>query len=144
MRKRIEDEEIYQRHQDACKAEGCSDGHGSYLSIGKDSLTPDFVKAVSEYIRKHELVKVSVLKNCDDDPKELAYTLAGRSESEVVQVIGRKIVLYKPDPDFKKRKYEMTKEEEQKIKAEKAKASQKKRKTELRIVEEADEEYDNV
>jgi putative YhbY family RNA-binding protein len=114
------------------------------FSIGKDSLTPDFVKAVSEYIRKHELVKVSVLKNCDDDPKELAYTLAGRSESEVVQVIGRKIVLYKPDPDFKKRKYEMTKEEEQKIKAEKAKASQKKRKTELRIVEEADEEYDNV
>ena len=89
-------------------------------------------------------MKVSVLKNCDDDPKELAYTLAGRSESEVVQVIGRKIVLYKPDPDFKKRKYEMTKEEEQKIKAEKAKASQKKRKTELRIVEEADEEYDNV
>ena len=69
------------------------------FSIGKDSLTPDFVKAVSEYIRKHELVKVSVLKNCDDDPKELAYTLAGRSESEVVQVIGRNGLLFKRNFD---------------------------------------------
>lgn len=76
------------------------------LSIGKNSLTPEFVDAVSENLRKNELIKVNVLKNCDDDITEIARMMAGRSQSEVVQVIGRKIILYKPDPDFKNRKYE--------------------------------------
>ena len=38
----------------------------------------------------------SVLKNCFDDPREIAEVLAERTRSEVVQVIGKKIVLYKP------------------------------------------------
>ena len=40
-----------------------------------------------------------MLKNCLDDPKEVAQVLADRTGSQVVQVIGRKIVLYKPDKD---------------------------------------------
>ncbi len=76
------------------------------FSIGKSSLTPEFVEAVREYIVKNELVKINVLKNCDDDPKEIAYTLAERSTSAVVQVIGRKIILYKPAKDVKDRRYE--------------------------------------
>lgn len=76
------------------------------LSIGKNSLTTEFIAAVAENIAKHELIKVNVLKNCEDEPKEIAYTLAERSVSEVVQVIGRKIVLYKPAKDEKDRKYE--------------------------------------
>lgn len=77
------------------------------LSIGKNSLTTEFVAAVSENIAKHELIKISVLKNCEDDPKEIAYTLAERSVSELVQVIGRKIILYKPAKDARDRKYEI-------------------------------------
>lgn len=76
------------------------------LSIGKNSLTTEFITAVAEYIAKHELMKINVLKNCEEDPKEIAYTLAERSVSELVQVIGRKIVLYKPAKDPKDRKYE--------------------------------------
>lgn len=50
-----------------------------------------------------ELIKVSVLQNCADDPKELAQILAERTHSLVVQVIGKKIVLYKEGkPDKKK------------------------------------------
>ena len=37
-----------------------------------------------------------------DDPKEVAQTLAERTRSEVVQVIGKKIVLYKESRDHKK------------------------------------------
>lgn len=66
------------------------------FQIGKASLTPEVIEAVREAIDKRELVKVSVLKNCFDDPKELATVLAERTRSEVVQVIGKKIVLYKP------------------------------------------------
>ena len=65
------------------------------FQIGKASLTPEVIEAVREAIDKRELIKVSVLKNCFDDPKELATVLAERTRSEVVQVIGKKIVLYK-------------------------------------------------
>ena len=76
------------------------------LAIGKNSLTPEFISAVSENIAKNEIIKINVLKNCEDDVKEIAYTLAERSLSEVVQIIGRKIVLYKPAKDPKDRRYE--------------------------------------
>lgn len=63
--------------------------------IGKSSVTPENVEAISEVFNTHELVKISVLKNCIDDPKEIAATVAERTHSQVVQVIGKKIVLYK-------------------------------------------------
>ena len=65
------------------------------LQIGKGSVTPEYVNAVDEAIAKRELVKISVLKNCFDDPRVLAQTLAERTHSEVVRVIGRKIILYR-------------------------------------------------
>lgn len=65
------------------------------LSLGKASLTPEFVEAAAEALKKRELIKINVLKNCMDDPHTLAITLSERTRSEVVQVIGRKIVLYK-------------------------------------------------
>lgn len=67
--------------------------------IGKASVTPENVEAISEVFNTHELVKIAVLKNCTDDPKEIAETVAGRTHSQVVQVIGKKIVLYKPFKD---------------------------------------------
>ena len=66
------------------------------FQIGKASLTPEIIDAVREAIDKRELIKISVLKNCFDDPKELAQILAERTRSEVVQVIGTKFVLYRP------------------------------------------------
>jgi RNA-binding protein len=67
--------------------------------IGKSSVTPELVTAVDEAINKRELIKLSVLKNCIDDPKELANVIAERTHSEVVQVIGKKIVLYRKNKD---------------------------------------------
>lgn len=69
------------------------------LQIGKSSLTPEYIEAVREAFNTRELIKINVLKNCLDDPKEMAQIIADRTSSQVVQVIGRKIVLYKPDKD---------------------------------------------
>jgi len=69
------------------------------FQIGKSSLTPELTEAVGECFNKHELIKVAVLKNCLDDPRAIAEMVADRTHSQVVQVIGRKIVLYKPDKD---------------------------------------------
>ena len=69
------------------------------FQIGKSSLTPEFTTAISEALEARELIKISVLQNCMDDPKELAAVLAERTRSQVVQVIGKKIVLYKENKD---------------------------------------------
>ena len=69
------------------------------FQIGKSALTPEITEAVRESFNKRELIKVSVLQNCLDDPKVIAEALASRTHSEVVQVIGKKIVLYRPDKD---------------------------------------------
>ena len=78
------------------------------ILLGKASLTTEKEKNVDEALAKRELVKVGVLKNCDDDPREIAETLAEHTRSEVVQVIGKKIVLYRQGKD-KNRKIELPK-----------------------------------
>lgn len=72
------------------------------FQIGKSSLTPEVTNAVLEAFNTHELVKIAVLKNCMDDPREIAAVIAERTHSQVVQVIGKKIVLYKENIDHKK------------------------------------------
>ena len=78
------------------------------IFIGKESLTPENTQNVEEALASRELVKVGVLNNCEDDPKEIAVVLAERTRSEVVQVIGHKIVLYRQGKD-KNRKIELPK-----------------------------------
>ena len=65
------------------------------LQIGKSTLTPEICAAAEEAIEARELIKISVLNNCIDDPKVMAQELAEATQSEVVQVIGKKIVLYR-------------------------------------------------
>ena len=73
------------------------------VQIGKGSLTPEVTNAVEEALAARELIKVGILQNCADDPRALAEMLAGRTRSEVVQVIGKKIVLYREGKDDKKK-----------------------------------------
>lgn len=75
----------------------------SILQTGKNSMTPEFTEAVSEALEARELIKINVLKNCADDPKDIAALLAERTRSQVVQVIGRKIVLYREGKDKNKK-----------------------------------------
>lgn len=71
--------------------------------VGKASLTTEIIEGIREALDARELIKVSVLKNCADDPKEIAQVVAERTRSQIVQVIGKKIVLYKPSTDSKKK-----------------------------------------
>ena len=66
------------------------------LELGKSTVTPEFTAALDEAREKRELVKITVLKNCDLEIGEAASTLAARTKSKVVRVIGRKIVFYRP------------------------------------------------
>ncbi|NSI88177.1 ribosome assembly RNA-binding protein YhbY [[Clostridium] scindens] len=73
------------------------------FQIGKNSMTPELTKAVAEALQARELIKISVLKNCADDPRDLADMMADRTKSQVVQVIGKKIVLYKEGKEKNKK-----------------------------------------
>ncbi|MBR6537930.1 MAG: ribosome assembly RNA-binding protein YhbY [Lachnospiraceae bacterium] len=74
------------------------------FQIGKGGLTTEYLEGVEEALEARELIKINVLKNCLDEPKELAYAIAENTMSEVVQVIGRKIVLYREARQPEKRK----------------------------------------
>lgn len=78
------------------------------FQIGKNSMTPELTRAIEEALAARELIKVSVLKNCIDDPHMLADMIAERTHSQVVQVIGKKIVLYREGKD-KNKKIELEK-----------------------------------
>ena len=72
------------------------------LQLGKSCVTPEFTKSVNEALEARELIKISVLQNCMDDPSQMAQVLAERTGSQVVQVIGKKIVLYRESRTKKK------------------------------------------
>ena len=73
------------------------------LQLGKSCVTPEFTKSVNEALEARELIKISVLQNCMDDTSQMAQVLAERTGSQVVQVIGKKIVLYKEGKKDKKK-----------------------------------------
>ena len=79
------------------------------MQIGKASLTEENVFAIAEAMEPRELIKISVLKNCTDDPNMIANEIANLTRSEVVQVIGKKIVLYKQADEPKNRKIKLPK-----------------------------------
>lgn len=76
----------------------------SIFQVGKSSITPEVTSAISEALEARELIKIHVLKNCMDDPKEIASIISERTRSQIVQVIGKKIVLYRESSNKEKKK----------------------------------------
>lgn len=73
------------------------------LQIGKQGLTPAFTASTAESLEARELIKINILPNCMEDPDDMSRMLAERTGSEIVQVIGKKIVLYKEGKKEKKK-----------------------------------------
>lgn len=71
------------------------------FQIGKGGLNDQLVRHINEAIELRELMKVSVLNNCAEEPKQLGVELAEAAEAELVQVIGRTIILYKESREHK-------------------------------------------
>lgn len=71
------------------------------FQVGKAGVNDHIVRHIGEAIETRELMKISVLSNCLEDPKAVASELAEKANAELVQVIGRTIVLYKESVDHK-------------------------------------------
>ncbi|MBQ3552993.1 MAG: ribosome assembly RNA-binding protein YhbY [Clostridia bacterium] len=63
--------------------------------IGKDGLSPMITSELDLALEARELIKVNVLETCEQSAAEIADMVAGRVHAEVIQVIGRKFVLYR-------------------------------------------------
>ena len=65
------------------------------FQLGKDGLSDNYIEQINNALGARELVKISVLKFGPSDLKEVSFDLARLTKSEVVQIIGRTIVLYR-------------------------------------------------
>jgi len=69
------------------------------VSVGKAGVTPAVVRSVDDAYHASELIKARLERSWEVDRKEGAQQLAAATESHLVQVLGRTVLLYRPDPD---------------------------------------------
>ena len=77
------------------------------FQIGKDGIGDSFIVQVDEALEKRELIKLSLLETCEHTPKEAAQILCDATGAQSVQLIGRKIVLYREASEKENRKIEV-------------------------------------
>jgi len=65
------------------------------FQVGKGGVSEHMVKSIAEALEVRELLKVSILNNNDDDKRAVAEELAEGTGAELVQLIGKTVVLYK-------------------------------------------------
>ena len=81
---------------------GLANTEKAIMQIGKDGISENLVKTVSDALEARELIKLTVLENCIYAPKEAANELAEACGADVAGVIGRKIILYRESVNNKK------------------------------------------
>ncbi len=68
--------------------------------VGKEGITQTVVAAIDDAITAHELIKVKLGQNCPLAKKEAAGELARQAGAVMVQLIGKTVLLYLPNPDL--------------------------------------------
>ena len=69
------------------------------VNLGKNGLSPENKREVETLLLDHELIKIKVLDSCPLSKKECANAVSRIKGLEVVQVIGKTLVLFSPHPD---------------------------------------------
>ena len=81
---------------------GLANTENAIMQIGKGGIGENLVKTISDALEARELIKLTVLENCDYGTRDVAEELAEATEAEVVAVIGRKVVLYRESENKKR------------------------------------------
>lgn len=71
------------------------------FQVGKGGVNENMIKQIGEALEVRELVKVSILQNCEEDKDQVAAALSKGTRAELVQIIGNIIVLYKESKENK-------------------------------------------
>ena len=65
------------------------------------------IATLDDALRTHELVKVAMTKNAAIDPRDAARQHADATDSDVVQVIGRTLTVYRHNPELVQKKEDL-------------------------------------
>jgi RNA-binding protein len=65
------------------------------FQVGKGGIGDNMIKQFDDALEARELVKATVLKNALAETREICEEIAKETNSEIVQVIGSKFVLYR-------------------------------------------------
>ncbi len=82
-------------------------GYNAIFFIGKQGFSDELVKQLDDVLNARELITVGVQENCEYPASDAADETARLTHAEVVQVIGRKFVLYRRNRDPEKRVIEL-------------------------------------
>ena len=72
------------------------------LQVGKGGISEALIKQIDDALTARELIKIKVLETAPDDIKDIAGELSQATDSEVVQIIGTKIVFFRINPENNK------------------------------------------
>ena len=71
------------------------------MQVGKGGITENLIKTVSDALEARELVKLSVLDNCGEEPRVILYAICEALGADGVSCVGKKIVLYRESQEKK-------------------------------------------
>jgi RNA-binding protein len=71
------------------------------FQVGKGGVNENMIQQIADVLEARELIKVSILQNCEEDRDTVAERLSKGAKAELVQVIGNTIVLYKESVENK-------------------------------------------
>ena len=74
---------------------GMANDYETIIQIGKGGVSPALINTVNEALYVRELIKIKVHSTAPDDIRSIASQVAEQSQSEIVHIIGSKIILYK-------------------------------------------------
>ena len=77
--------------------------------IGKNEITETLINMLEKALTAHELIKIDVMKNAQSPVMELALDLASKLNAEVVQIVGRVIILFRQNKEKDKQKIRLIK-----------------------------------
>ena len=81
---------------------GLANSIPAIMQIGKGGIGENLIRTVSDALEARELIKLTVLENSMENPKDVANELAASVGADVVGVVGRKIILYRESVNNKK------------------------------------------
>ena len=77
--------------------------------VGKNEITDTLISMLDKALTAHELIKIDVMKNAPSPIMELALDLASKLNAEIVQIVGRVIILFRQNKEKEKQKIRLVK-----------------------------------
>lgn len=74
---------------------GIANSTEAIFQVGKNGINDNMIKQLDDALEARELIKISVLETAPNETREIANSIADKTNSDVVQVIGSKICLYR-------------------------------------------------